>query len=432
MFLTCFKLDLIISLPFTYLLHSDESLTALSVPIPHFTILSELRAQIGLTMSITMTTTLGTSNMRTSARQTRTNPTRASKTISTSLRQNSLISNPPGPLPNAQEHGFYPAITHFTDAITALPRELRRHTSLLKEVDAKAWAPEAHLQTLLAACVTSKPPSDIANGVRSTIDPAAPVPDPSIQSGNTDSNVGQIANMQSRASTQSHHELQSFEHRKLFYHLRGTLSEMMVSMDEKNHLINGANEDLSRHLKRLTTIYPHIAGEVSEEARLGSLTHWAYIENRPPTRANVANSRREAAAGLAAMHDTDIASRSESRREAMLARKQRQVQVDSDFDDPRPTKRAIVNGKTKRLGEIAADSVPGLGISGAAPVVKRKRAEKPAAGGVTMERSLSGALGGRALSRDLAQQEGAKKRKAPTTAPIAARKRYDKSLGSGT
>lgn len=46
-------------------------------------------------------------------------------------------------------HGFYPALTHFTDAITALPREFRRHNSLLKEVDAKAWALEDNLLQLL-------------------------------------------------------------------------------------------------------------------------------------------------------------------------------------------------------------------------------------------------------------------------------------------
>lgn len=109
----------------------------------------------------------------------------------------------------------------------------------------------------------------------------------------------------------------------------------------------------------------------------------------------------------------------------MLARKQRQIQVDSDFDDSRPPKRANLNGKSKRVGEIAAEAVPGLGISGVAPVVKRKKAEKPAAGGLTMERSLSGIIGGRALSREPSQQDGTKKRKAPTSATTAARKRYD-------
>lgn len=361
--------------------------------------------------------------MRTSLRQTRTNPTRTSKTVGSSLRQNSLLSNAPATAPTTPDHEFYPAITHFTDAITALPRDFRRHTSLLKEVDAKAWAPEAHLQTLLTACVASKPPSNLPSEVQSTIGPHVATSDPSIHPSNADSTADLIVDNASLFSAKSQHDLQSFEHRKLFYNLRGILTEMMVSMDEKNHLINSANEDLSRHLKRLTTIYPHIADEVSEEARLGSLTHWAYIENKPPTRANAASSRREAAAGLAAMHDNDIASRSESRREAMLARKQRHNQVDSDFEDPRTTKRANTSGKPRR-GEIAGESIPGLGISSAAPVVKRKRAEKPGAGGVAIEGSLSGVLGGRALSREPSQQEASKKRKPPTSVTTAARKRY--------
>jgi hypothetical protein len=60
------------------------------------------------------------------------------------------ISSPPVP------HGFYPALTHFTDAITALPREFRRHNSLLKEVDAKAWALEENLLQLLMASSESQ------------------------------------------------------------------------------------------------------------------------------------------------------------------------------------------------------------------------------------------------------------------------------------
>jgi hypothetical protein len=53
-------------------------------------------------------------------------------------------------------HGFYPALAHFTDAITALPREFRRHNSLLKEVDAKAWALEDNLMQLLKASSESQ------------------------------------------------------------------------------------------------------------------------------------------------------------------------------------------------------------------------------------------------------------------------------------
>ena len=86
---------------------------------------------------------------RQSARQTRTNPSRTSKTLGRSsfaYGHGSMADTPPTP---SVPHGFYPALTHFTDAITALPREFRRHNSLLKEVDAKAWALEENLLQLL-------------------------------------------------------------------------------------------------------------------------------------------------------------------------------------------------------------------------------------------------------------------------------------------
>lgn len=116
-------------------------------------------------MSATAAATANTGGARQSARQTRTNPSRTSKTAGRSsaahntqaiIGNNSVIGTehtqaPPIP------HGFYPAITHFTDAILALPREVRRHTSLLKEVDAKAWALEENLQTLLQTASGSQP-----------------------------------------------------------------------------------------------------------------------------------------------------------------------------------------------------------------------------------------------------------------------------------
>lgn len=108
---------------------------------------------------------------RQSTRQTRTNPSRVSKTVGRSSfgfgRGSTAEVAPTPPVP----HGFYPAITHFTDAITALPREFRRHNSLLKEVDAKAWALEENLLQLLQSSLESQPvphpphPAPIVGGV---------------------------------------------------------------------------------------------------------------------------------------------------------------------------------------------------------------------------------------------------------------------------
>lgn len=44
---------------------------------------------------------------------------------------------------------IYPGITHFTDTIGAIPREFRRHESLLKEVDGKSWVLEDKLPALV-------------------------------------------------------------------------------------------------------------------------------------------------------------------------------------------------------------------------------------------------------------------------------------------
>lgn len=95
--------------------------------------------------------------IRQSNRQTRTNPSRTSKTVGRSSFGFGLGSTDDMPATSPVPHGFYPALTHFTDAVTALPREFRRHNSLLKEVDAKAWALEENLLQLLQLSSKSHP-----------------------------------------------------------------------------------------------------------------------------------------------------------------------------------------------------------------------------------------------------------------------------------
>ena len=195
----------------------------------------------------------------------------------------------------------------------------------------------------------------------------------------------------------------------------------MPTIDEKNHVINNANDELSRHLKRLDNVYPHIANEISEEARLGSLTHWAYENNKASTKATTQSARREAATSLAIMHDSEIANRSEVRREAVQAKKHRQAQLDSDFEIARaPVKRVNGSSKAKRVGELTAEA--SLGADGASHK-KRKTERAPAA--VPMERSASTmAKGGISMSRDPSMQENTKKRKAPVQNATVARKKY--------
>lgn len=190
----------------------------------------------------------------------------------------------------------------------------------------------------------------------------------------------------------------------------------MMTADEKNHVISNANEELDRQIVRLDTIFPYIAGEISDEARLGSLTHWAYSNKSTAKAATTERPRREAVnhrQDLAhALHEAEAASRSEARREAVLARKQRRANVDADYEDGR-TARKNNTGKSRGDNATADQSAAS----------KRRKVERSVAAdmGTPMERSASGAGSQRVSSKE----GGEKKRsRAPNANAVTARKKY--------
>ncbi|KAL4888321.1 hypothetical protein BDV59DRAFT_188816 [Aspergillus ambiguus] len=338
---------------------------------------------------------------RQSARQTRTNPSRTSKTLGRSsfAYGHGLMGDTP-PTPTVP-HGFYPALTHFTDTITALPREFRRHNSLLKEVDAKAWALEDTLLQLLKASSESPPVPCPAN--------PAPVIGGVVREDLLPTGLAQSAESQ-----------ESKNRRLLFDRVRYTLSDLMMTADEKNHVISNANDELDRQLHRLDGVFPFIAGEISDEARLGSLTHWAYSNRNAAKTTTNERPRREAASNkdiVHSIHEAEAASRSEARREAVLARRQRRTHADSDMDDVRVRKGQSTKS---RGGEASA----GHGQSGASGQAKRRKVERPPPvdTGAAMERTTSGAgASARGSLKDVG--EGTKKRSRAPNANSAARKR---------
>ena len=292
------------------------------------------------------------------------------------------------------------------DALTALPRDYRRHTSLLKEVDAKAWNFEESLQQVLEQCAADKPVVAMPQ-----------VPD--------DMNMPSAANSVAGAPAQDNASLSSNQstapsvaaRRQVFGALRQNLIHIMVTMDEKNHVINNANEEISRHIRRLDNIWPHLSDEISEEAMYGSLKHWAYTETNP-TKKNAPTTRREAAANLALLHESEVTQRSESRREAVAAKSKRTLaRIDAGFAEINTNNKKAAAAEKRRAAE--ADEMAGLGIVGVG------KGKKPKLGGTLMEKSLSQAIGGRALSREPSQQGIEKKRKAPAGTTVA-RKRFVK------
>ncbi|KAI4654352.1 uncharacterized protein J4E78_007397 [Alternaria triticimaculans] len=326
--------------------------------------------------------------------------------------------------------GFLPALTHFTGAVDAFPKEIIKHFSMFKEVEAKLHDPEQMLTELL---------DEIAQQPVTTKAQLAAVEQASTASeNNTNLNP-------SNPDSLSPEEQAAIQKRQLFFRLRMLIANMLPTLDEKLVVLQGAKATKDKGLMRMHHSFSQLDGEISDEARYGSLTHWAYADKEEKKKGgqNHERQRREVAAAnnLAAaaqhVHDVDsIAAKSEARREAMQANKRsRHHQVDSDFDD-RPAKKP-----QKRKPMPAEPAGPdsrnlGLGISsnGAGPHGKRKKTEKALAAAApaapAMERSISNALkatsngvrGGSSPRGTPGPESAAAKRK-PRAAPVPAQRK---------
>lgn len=332
---------------------------------------------------------------------------------------------------NANEHdpasdeapGFYPAITFFTDGLAALPKEIMRQFTLLKETEGKAYQPDQSISDLLDA-FNSLPP---APHQRIDQPPNAFL---GLSMNNSTSGSANASVVDGAVPAATHlipdsMQLDGYaEQRALIYReMQVKLREMTLVLDEKNMVLATANETVNRQLERLDSAMPFIEGEISEEARLGSTTHWALPHMKDVRRANgVApeRARRDAhnvsnlANAAAAIEHDAAASRSEARREAIAAKRSRNHHVDSDFDTERPAAKKVHTTKSKKLQDERMDS---RGV--APPAQKRRRADKPT--GVAMERTASTATNGRSVPtrEGPGAPEPSRKKKALPTQPMS-------------
>ncbi|KAG9695481.1 hypothetical protein KCU95_g4614, partial [Aureobasidium melanogenum] len=298
--------------------------------------------------------------------------------------------------------GFFPAVQYFADSIAALPREVQRHITLMKEVEAKVYGPTEALK-FLTSSILNKPAPLSRNQPSSprllsfTAPPSATASlAGSVVNGNQPLTFDQRVqdDLESQQDEQADHA-----RRAEFQSLRHVIGNMITNLDEKNVVMAEANRALAQQLARLDSVMPHIENEISEESRLGSLTHWAYQDNRTKKQTTTTQSERNRrdvaatsslAAAAAAVHDQDIAAaRGEARRETKKTN--RAQAMDSDFDD-RPTKRAQT-GKSRKNAD-AEPKGSGLGIANgtaSAATTKRRKVEKApaAASAPAMERSAS-------------------------------------------
>jgi hypothetical protein len=237
--------------------------------------------------------------------------------------------------------------------------------------------------------------------------------------------------------------------RQLFRQTAYKIQEMLVSLEEKNHVISTANEALQKQLGRIEDLWPHLEGEFSDEAKWGSTTHWAYLENRIAKANNnsqAERSRREGAANLTAAAQQlaeEAAARSSDRKQALAAKKNSKNNQSTDADpdgkqQEQPPKKSHNTTKSRKPQAEAAGGV-GLGISnpqttnGANPAPKRRKVENKQAnnsGGAAMERAMSSVFGASAAKPKTTSPnatpapEGTKKRKALPTSSTQSKKRF--------
>ena len=353
------------------------------------------------------------SNRRQPARQARTNPPRHATSAARPFGgRGSLAGQNDDRTTTNASPGFFPAITHFTDSITALPKEMSRHYTMLKEVDAKICGPEDSLKQLVNAALkapvsTHKDHSTLANLDHNSHNATRTNPS---AAASTTGPIGHGAFLQDGTTLQAA-QADQIRRRQLFFQLRLVAGDMLATLDEKNHVMSTATDALDKQLKRCESSYIHIDDEISEEVRLGNLHHWAYMDKTAEKKGTTASerTRRDAAvanglaASIAITQEGELAAlRSEARREAVAARKRHQ-QIESDFDDSRAPKKPM-HHKGRKIAEINAISTStGLGItngqsaSGSNPPSKRRKVEKPLSagmiGGMTVEKSMSSIYG---------------------------------------
>ncbi|EWZ51415.1 uncharacterized protein FOBCDRAFT_123991 [Fusarium oxysporum Fo47] len=350
---------------------------------------------------------------------------------------------------------IFPAITHFADAITALPKELVRHFTLLKEVDAKLFTPEDQLFRLVEAA-TNAPVSEARpnNEASSANAPgSAPMSAQNSSSGIAFNNSVQSVPSVDESNRDAVFDPSNLPRRHLFRQTALKIQEMLVSLEEKNHVISTANEALQAQLTRIEDVWPHLEGEFSDEAKWGSTTHWAYPENRFSKASHVDRTRRDGAAAISAAAQAladEAAARSDARKQAVQAKKNSRNHNnnhnhsnahnhDSEGDDhdgkhkPEAPKKTAKSRKTVTATETAN---VGLGISTAAtnngnPPQKRRKVEKTTNGAAaTTERAMSSVFGNAAPKakttspRATPAPEAPKKRKALPSGSGQSKKRY--------
>ena len=198
---------------------------------------------------------------------------------------------------------FYPALTAFTDAVDALPSEIIRHFTLLREVDAKACLPEANLRALIDATERLPAPEDpyefdAAMEALKQIDDLRRRRDLNQNFATTQPQAALLADLERLEAAEAANPnpqivMGAPETRRARCHqIRAQITDLLVTQDEKIHVITTAVDALQKHLSRVENAFAFVEIEIPSIYRLGNPEHWAYKEPmKKGTAAQVARER---------------------------------------------------------------------------------------------------------------------------------------------
>jgi len=331
-------------------------------------------------------------------RQARANPSRRS-TLSTASRnpQRNGASTASQQQQSVNQR-FYPALASFTDSIDALPAEIIRNFTLLREVDAKACHPEEQLRRYIAAVKALPPPADPNE------------PDPALEFLRRQEDLKRqreealMNNVNPPPETDIENSGEIVEQypetrRSKLQQIRMVLQDLLPMLDEKIHVITGTAETLNKHNLRVDQAYAYVQSEIPEIYRNGNPEHWGYKPN-PPKGASARAAAAQLQAALAAaasqaaqeearvehaMSNIRVDSRREARRQAAQA-----GHDDEDGLHPIPSSKRphggsrVKNSKdvdtaTQRVSEMALGTMAGA-VAASTQSAKRR---KPNASTVT-------------------------------------------------
>lgn len=233
-----------------------------------------------------------------------------SENANSKLQQFNLYKQRAKNISNPNE--LLPGLNDISDAFEALPLDLIKYFTLLKEIDAK--------------CINTIP--QINHSIKRYIEDLHPPATPELKT-----------NPRSAPSQSSNGPAVPNNSVKRLTSIKDKILEVIPCLEEKMHVTSVATDLLHKHMYRINNDYKLIIqnNEIPESIRIGPLNHPAMImDSSSPNDLNNANRSLQLA-------------RSESRREALAARKANKDEVD-DEDSASGTNNGKANNNNSTAG----------------------------------------------------------------------------------